>query len=157
MNEHLVYGKSIQLISPAVPFLPTFAEGTHRVRLVITLPTNNITFPEAIYYVTSEESTTGRTIIRTVEPRNHAKLAFTPRSFSWEGVDKAAIYLVEFFERESEGRVAAAYTKGTSYDLPKVTFKGNFNSGKAYSWQLKSYDTEGNLVGISELSHFMFE
>ncbi|MCK4535856.1 MAG: hypothetical protein KAT93_02520 [Desulfuromonadales bacterium] len=157
VNQHLTYGKSIRLTSPAVPFLPTFVEGSHRVRLVITNPVNNIPFPEAIYYVTSEESTAGLAPLRTAEPRNHADLAFVPQSFRWEGTTRAAMYLVEFFEREGEVPVAAAYTKGTAYDLPEAILTESFDSGKAYMWWVKSYDAEGNLVGASELAHFIFQ
>lgn len=158
VNQHMTYGKSIRLTTPAVPFLPTFVEGSHRVRLVITSPENDIPFPEAIYYVTAEESTAGLAPIRVVEPRNHAALPFGPQSFNWQGTTTSAtMYLVEFFEKEGEDPVAAAYTKGTGYDLPESILNDNFSSGKAYLWWVKSYDGEGNLVGVSELTRFVFQ
>ena len=157
VNQHLTYGKSIRLTSPAVPFLPTFVEGTHRVRLVITNPENDIPFPEAIYFVTAEESTADLAPLRALEPRDHAELPFAPQTFSWENPGTALIYLVEFFEYEGEEPVAAAYTKGMAYDLPETILTDSFAAGKAYRWWVKSYDEEGNLVGASELSHFVLQ
>lgn len=157
INQHLNYGKSIRLTSPAVPFLPTFVEGSHRVRLVITSPENEITFPEAIYYVTSEESTAGLAPIRASAPRNHAELAFKAQTFSWEDVGRASVYLIEFFEKEGEEPVAAAYTRAADYALPEAILAENFAPGKAYLWWVKSYDDEGNLAGVSALSRFIFQ
>jgi len=157
LNEHVVYGKSLQLTSPAVPFLPTFIEGSHHVRLVITDPALDITFPEAIYYVTAEESTAGRTPIRAVSPRDHAALSFAPQSFSWQGTGQDVIYLVELFEQGDKQRVSAAYTKAPGYDLPESILKEKFQPGKSYLWQIKSYSADGNLVGTSEPSHFTFQ
>jgi len=157
VNQHLTYGKSIRLSSPAAPFLPTFVEGSHRVRLVITSPANEIPFPEAIYYVTSEESTAGLAPIRAVEPRDHAELVFAPHAFSWKGSGTEVVYLIEFFEREGEDPIAAAYTRDMSYDLPASILTDSFASGKNYLWRVKSYDAEGGLLGISELSHFIFQ
>ncbi len=157
VNQHLTYGESIRLTTPEVPFLPTFVEGSHRVRLVITNPANNIQFPEAIYYVTSEDSTAGLAPIRVAAPRNHAELSFAAQSFSWEGNGTASVYLIELFEREGEEPVVAAYTNEFSYDLPESILNDRFHSGKAYSWWVKSYDAEGNLVGVSKLSDFIFQ
>lgn len=157
VNQHLTYGKSIRLTTPAVPFLPTFVEGTHRVRLVITNPANEIPFPEAIYYVTSEESTAGLAPIRALEPRNYAELAFASQTFSWEGTSRAAMYLVEFFEKTDDVPVASAYTKDVDYTLPEAILADRFSSGKAYLWGIKSYDAEGNLLGVSESSRFVFQ
>ena len=157
VNQHLTYGKSIRLTSPATPFLPTFVEGSHRVRLVITSPENEIPFPEAIYYVTSEESTAGLVPIRAEEPRNHAELVFAPQTFRWEGDSKATVFLIEFFEKEGDDPVAAAYTKATAYDLPASILAKDFESGKVYLWRVKSYDSEGNPVGASALSSFLFQ
>jgi hypothetical protein len=157
VNEHLVYGKSLQLTSPAVPFLPTFIEGSHRVRLVIAEPALDIAFPEAIYFVTAEESVAGRIPIRIVKPRDHAELGFAPQAFNWEGAGREAIYLVELFERGDNQRIAAAYTKTPNYDLPEAILKEKFRPGKSYLWQIKSYDAEGNLVGTSEPAHFTFQ
>jgi len=157
VNQHLIYGKSIRLISPDVPSLPTFVEGSHRVRLVITSPENDIPFPEAIYYVTSKESTAGLVPLRVTEPRNHAQLAFATQSFIWENPGKAAVFLVKFFEKDGKDPVAAAYTKETAYDMPESILTDNFTPGKAYSWWVKGYDDEGNQVGAGELSHFIFK
>lgn len=157
VNQHLTYGKSIRLTSPATPFLPTFVEGSHRVRLVITSPENQIPFPEAIYYVTSEESTAGLVPIRADEPRNHAELVYAPQTFRWEGDTKATVFLIEFFEKGGEDPVAAAYTKGTAYELPESILTESFAAGKAYMWWVKSYDSEGNPVGVSDLSSFLFQ
>ncbi len=157
VNQHLIYGKSIRLTSPAVPFLPTFVEGTHRVRLVITDPENEIPFPAALYYVTAEEATADLAPLRTAEPRNHAELPFAPVTFNWETAGSATTYLVEFFIIDSEKPIAAAFTKGTAYDLPETILTDSFSAGKAYRWWVKSFDADGNLMGVSELSHFVFE
>ncbi|MCK4502243.1 MAG: hypothetical protein KAU22_04355, partial [Desulfuromonadales bacterium] len=157
INQHLTYGESIRLTTPTVPFLPTFVEGSHRVKLIITNPTNSIVFPEAIYYVTSEDSTADLAPIKGATPRNHAELPFAPLSFSWQGSEAAAVYLLEFFAQKDEAPVAAAFTKAISYDLPQSILNDNFATEKAYYWWVKSYDAEGNLVGISDLNRFIFK
>ncbi|PLY03403.1 MAG: hypothetical protein C0622_04440 [Desulfuromonas sp.] len=156
VNQHLTYGKSLRLTTPAAPLLPTFVEGSHRVRLVITMPENEIPFPEAIYYVTSEESAADLTPLRPVGPANYAELVYAEQDFNWEG-SGAAVYLVEFYARGSEEPLAAAYTRSPTYGLPDAILKEKFQPGETYSWRVKSFDSEGTLIGISEPLFFVFQ
>ncbi len=157
VNKHLVYGQSIQLTSPAIPFLPTFVEGSHRVRLVITNPALDITFPEAIYYVTGEESHAARAPIRLVSPRNHAEVSFAPQEFTWESVGLEVFYLIELFDKGDQDRISAAYTKLPAYNLPEAILQEKFRPGQAYRWQVKSYDADGRLISSSEPNDFIFQ
>lgn len=48
-------GDRLIIESPAIPRIPTFVSGTHRVRFVITNPSLVIKFPFATYFVTTDE------------------------------------------------------------------------------------------------------
>jgi len=111
--------------------------------------------PEAIYYVTSEESIADRASIKVTEPRNHAELDFVPQSFTWVGAD-SIIYLVEYYEKSGGERIAAAYTKQANYVLPETILTDKFITGKSYTWEVKGYNAEGNLIGVSDSLTFIF-
>ena len=48
-------GDQLHLESPDLPPIPTFVSGTHKIRLILTKPLQNIQFPWAIYFVTTDE------------------------------------------------------------------------------------------------------
>ena len=48
-------GDRLIIESPAIPRVPTFVSGTHKVRFVIANPSLAIKFPFAIYFVTTDE------------------------------------------------------------------------------------------------------
>jgi hypothetical protein len=156
VNRYVVYGRSITLESPEIPALPTFIAGTHLVRFVITNPTQTVSLPEAIYFVTTEEYKEKR-FIQLVYPQNNSELDYSPLTFRWEGRDRNVINLVEFLEVVGEKPVFSAYTKRLEYSLPMPVLKDIFSQGKSYLWRVKGFDTENNIVGESIIFRFTFK
>lgn len=48
-------GDRLIIESPEIPHVPTFVSGTHKIRFVVTNPSQIIPFPYAIYFVTMDE------------------------------------------------------------------------------------------------------
>ncbi|MEW6374316.1 MAG: hypothetical protein AB1502_00810, partial [Thermodesulfobacteriota bacterium] len=153
---HLVYGRSITLESPEIPPLPTFITGTHIVRFIITNPIHTVTPPEAIYFVTAEEFRE-RLPIRLVYPKDKSEMDYSPITFKWEERERKSVYLVEFLEEGDEKPIFSAYAKALEYTLPEPVLKGIFTPGKKYSWRVKGFDADNNIVGESALFQFTFK
>ncbi|MBU0483096.1 MAG: S8 family serine peptidase [Proteobacteria bacterium] len=157
VNQHLAFGQTVTLKTPATPAIPTFVEGPHRARLVITSPVSDFTLPEAIYYVTSEESMAGIRPLRLLKPRHLAQVPYEPISFSWEDDERVEKYLIEIFEGEETVPVASAYTRKAVYNLPESILQGSLISGKSYFWRVKGFDRDGNQVAESPSFRLTFQ
>jgi hypothetical protein len=156
VSQNLVYGNTLRLSTPDIPFLPTFADGTHRVRFVITQPAQEIEFPQAIYYVTADESAVSLVPLRLETPLDHAEADFGPLAFQWNAIPGVAMYLVEFYRPGDEPPVFSAYTRELGYTLPEQVLKDVFAAGKAYAWKVRGYDEAGNQLAESPRSSFSF-
>jgi hypothetical protein len=156
IHMHLVYGRNMILETPEIPPLPTFDDGTHRLRLVITSPLLDIPMPEAIYFVTSEDYKFAPFHIDLVSPDDAVELAYSPVVFRWEGKDVTVAYLIEFFEKGDEKPIFSAYTRKVEYNIPNPILKQLFMPGKAYRWKVKGFDTETNIIGESFVNDFIF-
>lgn len=156
VNRHLVYGRSITIESPEVPSFPTFDTGTHRVRFVITNPSREISLPEAIYFVTTEEAKEAL-YITLLSPKDRSEIDYSPLIFKWEGRDRTITYLVEFGEDGREKPIFSAYTNKVCYRLPSSVLKNIFVPGKVYQWRIKGFDSENNVVGESPTFSFTFK
>jgi hypothetical protein len=49
--QQLSFGGLLELQTPDIPELPTFDPGSHKIRLVITRPVQNMPTPVVIYFV----------------------------------------------------------------------------------------------------------
>ena len=156
VHEHLVYGRSVTIETPEIPPLPTFDEGTHRLRFVITNPHVDIPLPEAIYFVMAEDYKKSLFHINLVSPDDALDLAYAPVIFRWEGRDATVAYLIEFFEKDDEKPIFSAYTRKDEYTIPQPVLEKLFGPGKAYRWRVKGFDTETNLIGESSVNRFVF-
>ena len=155
VNRHLVYGNSITLVSPNVPSLPTFSPGTHIVRFVITQPSEDIPVPEAIYFVTAEESEEVRMIGLTM-PEDNTEITYSPITFDWQNVKWATTYLIVFSGQNDEKPIFSAYTKDPSYRIPPFILNSLFMPEGAYHWRVKGYDAAGDIIGESPVYGFSF-
>ncbi len=155
VNQHLVYGESITLASPEVPPLPTFSPGTHIVKLVISTPSADIPVPQAIYFVTAEESGDVRSIDLTL-PENNAGIMYSPVLFEWQSVKWADTYLIAFFGETDDKPIFSAYTRDNSYRLPPLILNRLFTPNGTYQWRVRGYDENGNTRGESALFRFFF-
>lgn len=156
VTQNLVYGNAIRLTTPEIPFLPTFVDGTHRVRFVITQPVQEIEFPQAIYYVTADEAAATLVPLRLAAPPDFAEADFGPLAFQWNAIPGAAMYLVEFYRTGEELPAFSAYTKELGYTLPDQVLKDVFAAGKGYVWKVRGYDEAGNQLAESAVNSFSF-
>jgi len=155
VNQHLVYGKTVTLTTPDAPPLPTFSPGTHLVRFVITQPAADIPTPQAIYFITARESEQIRAIDLTL-PEDQSEIRYEPVHLEWQSVALADSYLIEFFTKNIEKPIFSAYTRKTIYQLPPITFSTLFVRDNIYLWQVKGYDSDGNIIGESAVYGFTF-
>lgn len=155
VNQHLVYGTTLTLATPDVPSLPTFAPGTHMVRFVVTAPAEDIPIPQALYFVTSEESGEVRAIELTF-PEDQVRIPYDSVLFEWQPMAWANTYLVVFFADSDEKPIFSAYTREGAYRLPSMILSSLFSKDKTFSWQVKGYDAEGNVLGASAVYRFVF-
>jgi hypothetical protein len=159
VNQTITYGTAIRIESPAPPILPTFTSGTHRIRLVITKPSQNIPFPEIRYYVTSEEprlvEAKKLTPVSLLFPHNKGVISYAPVTFLWATRETGiAAYFLEFYFKDEEKLLFSAYTKNPSYSLPETILKTFFSPGKTYAWKVKGFDTFNNVATESTLFTF---
>ncbi len=157
VKRHLVYGRSITLESPAIPPLPTFVSGTHRVRFVVTNPDGDIPFPEALYFVTENGSGVALHRLELMAPEDAAEIAYAPFLFTWESSDVAVIYLIEFVEEGNEKPFFSSYRRSNNYELPSHVLHELFAPDKAYQWRVIGYDLGNNIVSKSFYRTFVFQ
>jgi hypothetical protein len=159
VNQTITYGTAIRIESPAPPILPTFTSGTHRIRLVITKPSQNIPFPEIRYYVAAEEPKPAEvkklTPLSLLFPHNNGVIGYAPVTFLWATRETGiAAYFLEFYFKDEEKLLFSAYTKNPSYSLPETILKTFFSPGKTYAWKVKGFDTFNNVAAESTLFTF---
>ena len=158
--QDLSFGGVITLESPAAPPLPTFVPRPHIVRFVITSPAVGVSFPEAIYFITPEE--TIQTRIRSVSPADNAIVDFGEMTFRWDKEAAAAAYLTEFFEKDPsvsalappKPPVFSAYAKDTTYSIPAAIRERTFIPGKSFLWRVTAFDRQGVKIAESPLYSF---
>ena len=155
VNRHLMPGSSITLTTPDLPALPTFSPGTHIVRFVVNSPATTMPMPQAIYYVTSEQSEKSRAIIPDLPP-DQGRIPYEPQDFRWQPAPWADTYLIAFFSDNDEKPVFSAYTREAFYRLPQLVLDPLFIRDNRYRWQVKGYGADGNILGQSVVREFTF-
>jgi hypothetical protein len=154
--KNLSKGPSITLKYPAIPPLPTYRFGTHKVRFVVTNPAMNINFPYGIYFVTSNEAPDKPLEIKLLQPVEGESLAYNPLTFKWQQVGKSSIYFLSVFSKEKEERIFSAYTRQGEYELQPSTLKLYMKPGKEYLWNVTGYNDEKEVTAESIPSSFIF-
>jgi hypothetical protein len=153
INRNFIYGESVILTTPPEAPLPTFDEGSHIVRFVITNPQVGLSLPEALYFVSEEEWQKIKTI-KLIAPADGSTLDYAPVDFSWDGGGLASAYLIEFSEEGIKKPVFSAYAKKRDYLLPEAALKSAFSPDKKYLWRVKGLDVSG--IEIDESRSFSF-
>jgi hypothetical protein len=156
VNQHLTYGRSIKLQSPDIPSLPTFDEGSHIVRFVITAPATTLPLPEIVYFVTPEESKK-IAAIRLGSPEDKAEVPLSSLKLEWEGISSSELFLIVFYSDLETKPVFSAYTRQPYYSVPEPVMNGMFAPGQKYFWKVMSFDSENKVTGESELWSFSFQ
>lgn len=161
VQKHLNYGKVLTLKTPAAPPLPTYSEGAHRLQFVITEPASaaeRIDFPEAIYHVEAKKSAIVVPISLTA-PENGAEIT-AAEEFSWSKAPRTTRYQIEFLEKDKEGQdeqnepFFTAHSKTEFYLLPEKIVQYKFDTGKTYFWQVRGFNSNGELTGESDRRRF---
>ena len=157
--QTITSGSAITIESPAPPILPTFSSGSHRIRFVVTKPSQNIPFPDISYYVSTEEPKTVEvkklTPLNLLFPYNNGVVNYAPITFLWATREAGvATYFVEFYLKDKEKTLFSAYTKNPNYSLPETILTTFFSPGKTYLWKVKGFDTVNNVIGESALFTF---
>jgi subtilisin family serine protease len=155
IDRHLVYSSQAVIELPDAPPLPTFQPGAHIVSLVVEDPGENITPPQAVYYVEAR-STKKITEIQLNEPADKAEVPFGPILFSWESRAGLETYHVVFQKQDQVKPSFSAYTRESSYRLPESVVKRHFDANDSYSWQVQGYDKDRQLAGHSKTRAFGF-
>ena len=161
VQKNIRFGKSITLTTPNVPPLPTYAEGSHRVRFVVTSPQQQIPFPVALYDVVEKEKSS-RSVISLLAPGNREVVALSGLEFSWQQREKSATYLISYFDTQSKEQkddepLFSAYTKESSYSLPAQMKEKIFHIGGRYEWMVLGLSDDGKIVSESGLHSFFVE
>ncbi len=156
--EHLGSGFEKIFQYPAVPPLPVYTPGTHRVRFIITEPVMQINFPAALYYVTAHEQIQPVSINLTA-PADDEMLPFEPIDFKWQTIDEAALYFLRLFSDAKPGSqpVFSAYTNKGSYRLRPEVFKYRLEHGKTYTWDVQGFDDDDRLAAQSDTRSFVID
>ncbi|HEB70296.1 MAG TPA: hypothetical protein ENI88_11850, partial [Desulfobulbus sp.] len=134
-------GRTITLRLPATPLLPTHSIGSHRLRFVITNPPMRIPFPQVIYVVTGEDLATVHPIY-LIGPVGGATVVEKEISFLWKYRHDVALYQLEIFQGKGKKQktVFSAFSKKTTYTIPKPVRLKKLEPGKIYSWRITGLD-----------------
>lgn len=156
-NLNLIYGqRSIDLKSPQTPALPTFGQGTHRVRLIITNPSMDIDWPVALYYV--ETAKAAKVVpIAKIQPPCGSHRTYAPVGFSWGAVEGAKLYVLDFLKQEDDQPFFSAQIKQPAYNLPSVLLEKYFKPGASYVWRVRALDAQGAVAGESNACGLIFK
>ncbi|OGW28625.1 MAG: hypothetical protein A2X59_03470 [Nitrospirae bacterium GWC2_42_7] len=157
VNQHLTYGRSITLLTPDIPSLPTIDPGSHIVRFVITNPQIEMPLPSIVYFVTPKESREMPVSIKLLSPSDKSEVPFSPLQIEWEKPNDSSLFLVSFYYSTDGKPVFSAFVKEGSYMLTNAVLKSYFSSGKEYYWKVKGFDTKVNFSGESLMRSFTFE
>jgi hypothetical protein len=165
MNLPFAKARTLTLTLPATPPLPTFAQGSHRLRFVITEPPMNIAFPQIIYVVSGEDLGHLHPI-QLLTPTDQKSLPSTTRlSFSWKPKAGISIYKLEIFPAAADSETApkktktlfSAYCKKPAYSVPEIVLQNKFSGSGTYFWQVTGFDENNQPVARSLKRGFALE
>ena len=150
VQQNVFYGKTLVVKTPTIPPLPTYAEGAHSLKFVITEPVDagKSAFSEALYHV---EPGKAKPLVPVAlqSPESGAELGSAELQFIWDGRHGAATYLIEFLRQGDDRPFFSAYTKKASYTLPVRILSLKFETGGQYRWRVRGFNVDRDLVGRS--------
>ncbi|MGM0642455.1 MAG: S8 family serine peptidase [Thermodesulfobacteriota bacterium] len=142
---------------PAIPPLPTFNYGSHRVRFIITTPGIHIDHPYAVYFVTADEAEKRLAEIKLLKPSEGETVAPGDLAFQWEPEKKSSLYLLSLFSKEKRERVFSAYTRQREYTLKSEILKNRMKQDEQYLWHVTGFNDEDEAVSESTPFSFLLE
>lgn len=155
VNRFVPTGGKVILATPSVPDLPTFDPGYHIVKFIVIAPEMSFEVPEMVYWVKGTDEPIKRSLVLT-NPADGADIP-TDFSFTWDKMEKAAVYLISFAKGEDKTICFSALTRDTSYRIPSSILAEYFTAGEKFLWSVKGYDTENNIIAESGIRRFHFK
>jgi len=150
VQKQLPHGRNrvVTFTYPGHPPLPTYFTGSHRLRFVVTEPPPpSDAFPFVIYVV-SGDSLADRNPVRIVFPGPKQRISLPGTPFRWKPARLTEVYLLSFYEEDGREPFFTAYARGSEYRLKDEVVE-KFQPGHTYAWQIRGYDTEGQVVALS--------
>ena len=157
VNQPLTYAGGTTLMTLDVPSLPTNDVGSHVVRFVVTNPASALPSPSIVYFVVQKNAARGKCTIRTIYPSDSASVAYSPLKLKWSKMKDSTLFLVGFYDDPDSKPLFSAYTKKTSYTLPKTVLESVFSPGKKYYWKVIGFDARNNMTCGTESRSFFFK
>jgi hypothetical protein len=155
VQKQLPHGRNrvVTFTYPGHPPLPTYFIGSHRLRFVVTEPKpREDEFPFVIYVV-SGDSLQERNPVRIVFPDRGKRVSLQTASFRWKPARQVDVYLLSFYEKDKDTPFFTAYARGGTYQIKEAALE-KFVPGQSYTWQIRGYDKDGNVVALSRSAPF---
>jgi hypothetical protein len=158
ISQHVSGDPIVVLPAPTIPPLPTFNPGSHTLQFEIINPPVAFPLPKALYYVTPSDFKGAVAKIKPLTPAKNSSNSYDALTFTWEPVNNAVIYLVEFYNRAGgSSPIFSAMTRKPAYTLSERRLPKTFDRGKTYFWKVKGLDNRKNVVSESPVWDFSFE
>jgi hypothetical protein len=155
VKQSITTGRTVTFESPSPPILSTFIPGEHQIRFVVTSPSQNISFPQMNYYVTTEETAVKKLAsLDLLSPNDQGAIDYEPTTFLWNRSEGVSTYFLQFFLKGEENPVFSAYARNPAYRLPDAVIKTFFSRGKTYAWKVKGLDSSNIMAAESPLFTF---
>lgn len=155
--QQLSFGGLLKLQTPDIPELPTFDPGTHRIRFVVTRPTQPLLTPVVIYFVNLEHFKPALSTIGILSPQDKASIGYGPQKFEWQRPANAEVFLVQYGDKLESKAIFSAYTRDAFYALPDAALKTNFKAGERYYWKVIGFDDANVIIGESPVQSLIFK
>ncbi len=154
-NLPFASSKTITLLYPKVPPLPTHSIGSHRLRFVVTNPQMDISFPQIIYIVTGEELSKTHPI-HLVTPDDSSVFGKQDLIFTWKSRSEVVSYRIDILAQENgKNRIIfSGFSKKPSYTIPDKVSKKKFSHHGTWSWRVIGLDQNNRAIAASELRSF---
>jgi len=149
ISRHVSFGAKVTITTPDIPGLPTFDPGFHIVRFVVTNPQPPFELPQIVYWVTAKEEPVKR-VLNLVTPGDGVAISLEDE-FRWDKIEGVSVYLVTFIKEDDKTIIFSALTRDSSYKIPPSVISRSFMKDTKYMWQVKGFDSDGNIVAESKI------
>ena len=141
------------------PPLPTQLSGLHLVSFFIEDDSRGFEIPILRYFVLQDDlgrASIAKINIGLIGPPNGTSLN-KETVFSWNPVKNSVAYRVELFNKIPGTPVSGKLVMGKENKLSLSELSlGHLQSGKAYQWQVRAFNNEGKVIGLSEPRKLVF-
>ena len=135
------------------PPLPTQLSGLHLVSFFIEEDSREFEIPILRYFVLQDglgEVSIAKINVGLIGPPDGASLNKNT-VFSWSPVNNSVAYRVELFKQIPGAPVSGKLVPGKDNKLSLTELSlGHLQSGKSYQWQVRAFNKEGKVIGLSE-------